>query len=43
MTGAEGDEPSDEDIEAKVSEFKAFLENVTPEEFATGNGEDEED
>jgi bifunctional DNase/RNase len=39
----EGDEPSDEDIEAKVSEFKAFLENVTPEEFATGNGEDEED
>ena len=39
----EGDEVSDEDIEAKVSEFKAFLENVTPEEFATGNGEDEED
>jgi bifunctional DNase/RNase len=38
----EGDEVSDEDIEAKVSEFKAFLENVSPEEFATGDGEEDE-
>jgi bifunctional DNase/RNase len=30
----EGDEVSDEDIEAKVSEFKAFLENVSADEFA---------
>ena len=38
----EGDEVSDEDIEAKVSEFKQFLENVTPEQFAEGNGEEED-
>jgi uncharacterized protein len=38
----EGDEPSDEDIEAKVSEFKAFLENVTPEEFAEPPDGDED-
>jgi uncharacterized protein len=38
----EGDEVSDEDIEAKVSEFKQFLDTVTPEQFAEGNGDEEE-
>ena len=39
----EGDEPSDEDIEAKVSEFKQFLDTVTPEQFAEGNGDEDDD
>src|ERR671933_641714 len=38
----EGDEVSDEDIEAKVSEFKQFLENVTPEQFAETDGEEDD-
>jgi bifunctional DNase/RNase len=38
----EGDEVSDEDIEAKVSEFKQFLDTVTPEQFAEGGDGDEE-
>ena len=36
-------EPSDEDIEAKVSEFKQFLDTVTPEQFAEGNGDEDDD
>jgi hypothetical protein len=30
----EGDEVTEEEIESKVSEFKQFLEQVTPDEFA---------
>ena len=37
----EGDEVSDEDIEAKVSEFKAFLENVSADEFAEPHEEED--
>ncbi len=38
----DGDDVSDEDIEAKVTEFKQFLDTVTPEQFAEGgNGEEE--
>src|SRR6201987_4011047 len=37
----EGDEVTEEEIEAKVSEFKQFLEQVTPDEFAVDpDGED---
>ena len=36
----EGDEVSEEDIEEKVTEFKQFLEQVTPDQFAV---EDEEE
>jgi uncharacterized protein len=35
----EGDEVSEEDIESKVSEFRRFLDDVTPDQFAV---EDEE-
>jgi hypothetical protein len=35
----EGDEPNEEDIEAKVSEFKQFLEDVTPDQFAVDDEE----
>jgi uncharacterized protein len=35
----EGEEVNEEEI---VSEFKKFLDNVTPEEFAVGEGEEEE-
>src|ERR1043166_9410660 len=31
----EGDEVTEEEIESKVSEFKRFLDEVTPDEFAT--------
>jgi len=30
----EGEEVTEEEIESKVSEFKRFLEDVTPDEFA---------
>ena len=39
----EGDEVSDEDIEAKVTEFKQFLDTVTPEQFAEADDGDEEE
>src|SRR5262245_41377385 len=35
----EGEEPNEEDIEAKVSEFKRFLEDVTPDQFAVDDEE----
>jgi bifunctional DNase/RNase len=38
----EGDEVSEEEIEAKVSEFKQFLEQVTPDQFAVEDGEEED-
>jgi uncharacterized protein len=37
----EGDEVSDEEIEQKVTEFKQFLDEVTPDQFAV-EGDDEE-
>ena len=36
----EGDEVTEEEIESKVSEFKRFLDEVTPDEFATEADED---
>ena len=36
----EGDEINDADLEKEVSKFRSFLENVTPDEFAAGDGED---
>jgi hypothetical protein len=36
----EGDEVSEEEIESKVSEFKQFLDHVTPDEFAVEPEED---
>ena len=36
----EGDEVTEEEIESKVSEFKQFLEQVTPDEFAVDPEED---
>ncbi len=36
----EGDEINDADLEKEVSKFRSFLENVTPDEFAQGEGED---
>ncbi len=38
----EGEEVSEEEIESKVKEFKQFLEQVTPDQFAFGNGEEED-
>jgi bifunctional DNase/RNase len=38
----EGEEVSEEEIEQKVSEFKQFLEQVTPDQFAVENGDEEE-
>ena len=36
----EGEDVNEEEIEEKVSEFKQFLENVTPDEFAQADGEE---
>ena len=36
----EGEEITDADLEKEVSKFRSFLENVTPDEFAAGDGED---
>jgi bifunctional DNase/RNase len=36
----EGEEVSDEEIEEKVSEFKHFLDEVTPDQFAVEDGEE---
>ena len=35
----EGEEISDEALEKEVSKFRSFLENVTPDEFASGEDE----
>ena len=37
----EGDEVNDEEVQEIVSEFKQFLEHVTPDEFAEASGEDD--
>ncbi len=37
----EGDEITDAEIEAKVTEFKQFLEGVTPEDFEAATDEDD--
>ena len=39
----EGEEVSEEEIEAKVKEFKQFLEQVTPDQFAVEDGEEQEE
>jgi hypothetical protein len=36
----EGEEVSDEEIEEKVKEFKSFLDEVTPDQFAVEDGEE---
>jgi len=36
----EGEEVTEEEIESKVSEFKQFLEQVTPDEFAVDPDDD---
>ena len=36
----EGEDVNEEEIEEKVSEFKQFLESVTPDEFAPADGEE---
>ena len=36
----EGEEVTEEEIESRVSEFKRFLEEVTPDEFAIEPEED---
>jgi bifunctional DNase/RNase len=36
----EGEEINDADLEREVSKFRSFLESVTPDEFADGEGED---
>ncbi|MDP8911181.1 MAG: bifunctional nuclease family protein [Actinomycetota bacterium] len=36
----EGEDVNEAEIEAKVTEFKQFLDHVTPDEFAVGDGED---
>jgi uncharacterized protein len=36
----EGEEVSDEEIEEKVTEFKQFLDQVTPDQFAVEDGEE---
>jgi bifunctional DNase/RNase len=38
----EGDEVNEEQLEAEVTRFKAFLDEVTPDQFAEGDEEDEE-
>ena len=38
----EGDEVNEEQLEAEVTKFKAFLEEVTPDQFAENDGEEEE-
>jgi uncharacterized protein len=37
----EGEEVNEEEVQEIVSEFKQFLEHVTPDEFAEANGEDD--
>jgi bifunctional DNase/RNase len=37
----EGDEVNEEQLEAEVTKFKAFLDEVTPDQFAEGDEEDE--
>jgi uncharacterized protein len=37
----EGEEVNDEEVQEIVSEFKQFLEHVTPDEFAEASGEDD--
>src|SRR6184192_4064359 len=37
----EGEDVDQEQLEAEVQKFKSFLEDVTPEDFAVENGEDE--
>ena len=37
----EGDEVTEEQLEAEVTKFKAFLEDVTPDQFATEGEEDD--
>jgi hypothetical protein len=37
----EGEEVSEEEIEAKVTEFKRFLDEVTPDQFAVEDGEED--
>jgi hypothetical protein len=39
----EGDDVSEEQLEAEVSKFKAFLEDVTPDQFIAAEGADEND
>ena len=39
----EGEEVSEEEIEQKVTEFKRFLEDVTPDQFAVEDGEEAEE
>src|SRR2546421_10908984 len=38
----EGDDVDQDQLEAEVAKFKHFLEEVTPEDFAVENGEEEE-
>jgi hypothetical protein len=37
----EGEEVNEDEVQEIVSEFKQFLEHVTPDEFAEANGEDD--
>jgi bifunctional DNase/RNase len=37
----EGEEVSDEEIEEKVTEFKQFLDQVTPDQFAVEDGDED--
>ena len=37
----EGEEVDEEQLEAEVQKFKSFLDDVTPEDFAVENGDDE--
>jgi bifunctional DNase/RNase len=39
----EGEEVSEQEIEEKVTEFKRFLEDVTPDQFAVEDGEEAEE
>ena len=39
----EGEDVDEERLEAEVAKFKHFLDEVTPEDFAVGNGDEEEE
>jgi uncharacterized protein len=39
----EGDEVNEEQLEAEVDKFRSFLDDVTPDQFAVGDGEADED
>ena len=39
----EGEDVDEEKLEAEVAKFKHFLDEVTPEDFAVGNGDEEEE